>query len=251
MAEFAVKLPDDMKLDKPIKHLLIDLDGTLVGARNVALSVAFTYKVLQKLRQKTKIWPALKAMARATNVSYAARSEQTNQSRIVDIFAEELGMDRAETEKLLLETIREVFPQLQPYFYPMPFAGKFLDWANGRFPITLATNPMWPEDIIKLRVQWANIDPSIFGNITHANKMHSCKPEVSYYEELLEQENLKPEECLLIGNHMENDLAATKLGIPVYIVGPSTEIADIPVRNGAAWLGSFPQLQTALEEHGY
>lgn len=241
----------EMKLNTKIKHLLVDLDGTLVGAHNVGLSVAFTAKMVHYLKRYANIYYILRAIAESFRVHGQNAKFESNQEKIVHVFARYLRMPEEKTEEVLREALMHIFPQLEQYFFPLPHAGDFINWASARFPLTLATNPVWPEEIIKMRVKWADIDPSKFRKITHAEIMHSCKPKITYYEELLKQLDLNAEDCLLIGNHMENDLAATKLGIPVYIVGPSTEITSIPLSKGEAWLGSFPQLKSALIDNGY
>lgn len=44
-----------------------------------------------------------------------------------------------------------------------------------------------------------------------------AKPNPEYFQEILEKLNLNPEECLVVGNDMTEDLCASKIGLPVFI----------------------------------
>jgi len=48
--------------------------------------------------------------------------------------------------------------------------------------------------------------------------MHFCKPNLEYFEEVLSFIDRKPEECLMVGNDVEEDLAAGALGMKTYLV---------------------------------
>jgi FMN phosphatase YigB (HAD superfamily) len=239
-----------MKLKAPVKHLLVDLDGTLLGNRNIALSADFVFQILGALTKYTGLRSAAKLLFAAQQVFSLPSPLATNDIRVVEIVARELGIAVDEARKLVKDLLGGIFPSLEKHFYPMPGAKDFLLWAKDRFPLTLATNPVWPIEIIELRVRWAGVDPSIFSAITHAKQMHACKPSPEYYEEVLAQQGLKAEECLLLGNDVKMDLPATKVGVRVFIVGDFKKVSPLHFKNGKAdaWKGSFHHLQSALEK---
>ncbi len=78
--------------------------------------------------------------------------------------------------------------------------------------------------------------------------MHSCKPELAYYRQILKEEGFEPRECLLVGNDVKNDLPAVNAAIPVFIVNGKKGIKKIPVSKGAApaWSGDFKSLRRFL-----
>ena len=49
-------------------------------------------------------------------------------------------------------------------------------------------------------------------------RMHFCKPNPAYYQEILELLGAKAEECLMIGNDVEEDMVAATLGIKTRLV---------------------------------
>ncbi|MBP2628640.1 MAG: gph [Firmicutes bacterium] len=84
--------------------------------------------------------------------------------------------------------------------------------------IVVATNPIFPMAAVKQRLEWAGVADIPFHHITSYEKSHFCKPNVEYYQEILQQIACRPEECLMIGNDVEEDLAAGKIGIKTYLV---------------------------------
>jgi FMN phosphatase YigB (HAD superfamily) len=105
-----------------------------------------------------------------------------------------------------------------------------------------------------MRVKWAGIDPSIFGFITHVRAMHATKPKPEYYQEILDIQGLKAEDCLLIGDNVKMDLPATRVGIRVFIINSKPKDAKVkihslkyPEARAQAWKGSYMELRTLLE----
>ncbi|MBY0471885.1 HAD family hydrolase [bacterium] len=251
-----------------VKTLLVDLDGTLLGARNLFLRFDFIRKTLRALVPQGSWFRAfrgLKAMDRVykeedASLNLASLAEApTNYNRAIQVFSNEFRVSIERAEQILASVMTFVFPKLERHFYPMPGAQKFLEWAKDRYRLVLATNPVWPEEIIKMRLKWAGVDPSLFSLITHAGIMHAAKPYPNYYREVLQQISCGPGECMLIGNEIKMDLPAVQVGLPVYIViPPSTKEKPLVVdtvpeaaRYGSsakAWKGSFAALQKMLEE---
>lgn len=243
---------------KQIKTLLVDLDGTLLGAYDLIVHIRFIRKTLWRLRKRAGWMNAMKilnvlALVAKSPVKMAHILQNpdklTNAEKASNAVSSVLKMPIEQSEKMLNEVLTGVFPTLSKFFYPMPGAADFILWASGKYPIVLATNPVWPQEIIEMRVKWAGIDPGIFKSITHAKRMNASKPEPLYYEQILSQEGLKPEECILIGNDMKNDLSAVKVGIPVYIVtkkGSGLKSINVKPGEAQAMSGDFDSLKKIL-----
>jgi FMN phosphatase YigB (HAD superfamily) len=58
--------------------------------------------------------------------------------------------------------------------------------------------------------------------------MHYCKPNPSYYLEVLERMGCAPDEALMVGNDVEEDLAAAKVGLKTFLV-----VNEFTVQRGA------------------
>lgn len=233
----------------PVKHLLVDLDGTLLGNKNLSLSYDFLRQALEALKVYGGMRDAARILLSVGNELKRTSKEITNDLRLIEAFAKQTNLTVEEGRNVLREGVMKIFPTLERHFYPIQGAKEFLDWAKDHYSLTLATNPVWPSEIIELRVKWAGVDPSIFKSITHVRKMHAYKPSPDYYGEILEQEGLDAKDCLLIGDNVKMDLPATRVGIRVFIVGPYKKMTPVKLtrQKAPAWKGSYFALRRLLE----
>jgi FMN phosphatase YigB (HAD superfamily) len=202
-----------------VNHLLLDLDGTLLASSGRGLRMNFVSRSIRYLRRRgISSWKALKAIHQMRKALESPGAELTNEQRACQAFARALQMDEAEARSLMHGMVGEVFPTLREHFSEIPGAREFVDWAGSRYALTLATNPVWPREIVDLRLSWAGIDPSRFGYITHAGVMRACKPCVEYYRELLVRLELEPGSALMVGDSRRKDGPAEKAGIKVFLV---------------------------------
>lgn len=231
-----------------IRHLLIDLDGTLLGLRDWPLRIEFIVRAITAFKKHGGFMKSVKVIQAMQNELDHPTSNATNRERVAKVFSQFLEVTPEEADKILNEVAANLFPAVQKHFFPINGASDFLKWAKDRYPMILATNPVWTEDIVKIRMKWADIDPSLFLSITHSGRMHACKPSKNYYLEILNQEKLKDSECILIGNDPKKDLPATEAGIPVFIISNSSELTPLhrPTQKAAAWRGSFENLKQLL-----
>jgi FMN phosphatase YigB (HAD superfamily) len=234
------------------RHLLIDLDGTLLESRGLLLRLEFIARSVGRLRGLAGPLGALRAL-RAVRVALSepalAGTGRTNTRRAAEAFARAVGLAETEAHGLLDAAVGEIFPRLRRHFHPVPGALEFLEWARPRYPLTLATNPVWPEPIVKLRLEWAQVDPAHFTHITHAGVMHACKPSVEYYREVLAlfSGGASPGDFLLVGDDLRKDLPATRAGIPVFILSDEAVATPLDVGAAPAWRGSYAALRALLE----
>lgn len=82
----------------------------------------------------------------------------------------------------------------------------------------LATNPIFPAVATEARIKWAGLQPDDFALYTTYENINYCKPNLSYYKEILSRFGLLPEECIMVGNDVGEDMIAGKLGINVFLL---------------------------------
>ncbi len=83
--------------------------------------------------------------------------------------------------------------------------------------LVLASNPIWPEEVQRMRAGWAGIDRTAFDFITHIGNMSFCKPKLGYYLEICEKTGIGPHECLMVGNDRVNDMIAGRTGMKTFL----------------------------------
>lgn len=231
-----------------ITHLLIDLDGTLLGVRDIPLRIHFTHQIfvsLQKYGSFTRTYRAIRAMFKELGIPSL---HLNNDQRAIQAFAEQMKLPVHQASELIHEIITKLFPTLERFFYPIESAQDFVIWAKDHYSLILATNPVWKEEIVKIRVRWAGLDPALFKLITHSEKMHACKPSKEYYREILELESVSHQNCLLVGNDPKKDLPAALAGIPVFIFSKGAKLKPLKIRGqkAPAWKGDFNDLKSLL-----
>jgi FMN phosphatase YigB (HAD superfamily) len=86
------------------------------------------------------------------------------------------------------------------------------------YSIVIATNPLFPLKAIHHRIRWSGFDPNEFEYITCYENNHYCKPQIKYYEEILTDIRKKPSDCMMIGNDVQEDMIAGKLGMKTYLI---------------------------------
>jgi FMN phosphatase YigB (HAD superfamily) len=237
------------RLDPPVKQLLVDLDGTLLGNRAFPLSIDFTRRAIQHLKRFGGVRLATSTLLAIYRELSRPSKELTNDIRVVQLFARRMNLGLEEARQVLRESISAIFPQLRRHFYPVAGSREFLLWAQRHYPLFLATNPVWSPEIVELRLRWAEIEPAWFSSMTHVRKMHATKPHPEYYDEILAELKRAPSECLLLGDDVKMDLPATKVGIRVFIVGeyPKLERLAPKYARAPAWKGNYAHLRQLLE----
>ena len=93
---------------------------------------------------------------------------------------------------------------------------KFLKENN--YKLIAATNPLFPKVATFARLRWAGVSPDDFELVTTYEDSTFCKPNPKYYNEILQKLNLNPEECLMVGNDVGEDMVAKTLGINVFLL---------------------------------
>ena len=89
---------------------------------------------------------------------------------------------------------------------------------DAGYRLVMATNSWFPESAIKARLRWAGVDAELFEFMTLMDNSHFCKPNPGYYKEILDRLGLAPEECLMVGNDVQEDMSADNLGIKVFLM---------------------------------
>ncbi len=237
-------------LKKKPKHLLIDLDGTLLGNRSIPVTLDFVRLTAAELKSHLGLRQAIQAIFAVHQELKNPSSQECNQRRAIDCLAKRTRWSIKKTEDYFGGSIQRAFQKLEKHFFEIPQAQRFIEWAKTRFQLTLATNPVWPRELVELRLKWGNLDSRDFRLMTTIELMHFSKPDRRYYEEVLALLGSEPHECLMLGNDRKMDLPAVQCGIPVYLMENTKRPGAQPLKTKSAtpaWSGSFAELQKLLE----
>ena len=111
--------------------------------------------------------------------------------------------------------------------------------------VVLATNPIFPAVATESRIRWAGLTPADFELYTTYENIGFCKPNPAYYLEIANRLNVVPEECLMVGNDVTEDMVARSVGMRGFLLTDcliNKERKDI----NQFRRGSFEQLMRCL-----
>lgn len=202
--------------------ILFDLDGTLLPMHEPTFVACF-YKALVQYVAPTGASPEQVGEVLQGSLAYVIANDgkRTNRQAFIDFYdayrqSTGLYIDIAKME----------------HFYATVFdarvrescgcdadAKKVNDYIKStNTPIVVATNPFFPREATHARIRWAGLDPNDFSEITTYENYHYCKPNLHYYDELFERMGLDPKRCLMVGNNVDEDMIASKLGCDVFLI---------------------------------
>lgn len=233
-----------------IKHILFDLDGTLLPMKQEEF-VMFYMPLLAKAYMDSgfsiEVETFLKAVWKGYEAMIGNDGSCTNREVFWRYLEPQLPMGREKAEQIAEIFYSEGFNQAACMTKPTPLAAKAVRAAkkNGK-AVYLATNPVFPRVGTLNRIRWAGLDASDFALITTYEDNCFCKPNPLYFQAILEQFRLKPEECLMIGNDVEEDLSIRSLGVKTFLVTDTMENKkNLPIKT--EYQGSMETLTAFLE----
>ena len=203
-----------------LKAVLFDLDGTLLPMDLDAFLAAFLQDVGTRLAALGLDAKAvIRAVGEGTEAVIRNDGKRSNEDVFRALLADRLGEDAARAVPFFEDYYRHGFHELKKLCGFRPQAGPLMATLKARgLRLILASKPIFPRDAQEARMRWAGVDPADFDYITVSENSTFCKPSPAYYTEILEKNGLRPEECRMIGNDAEDDLAAEEVGIRTYLV---------------------------------
>ena len=232
-----------MKALKESKAILFDLDGTLLPLDFDELLNHYFGLLSKEFSDLAKQDKFVKVLMTGTEKMIRNNGEKTNQKVFLDYFLNELEINSQ--EKLLNridDFYQEKFPQLGAIVQEKNQAAKLVKLLSQDYKLILATNPLFPKQAIIERLNWAKLKVDHFSFITSYENMHYAKPNPNYYQEILEQEELNPKECIMVGNDMQHDMVAKKLGCYTFLVEDFLINREDKPDYDVDWRGSFKEL---------
>lgn len=227
---------------------MFDLDGTLLPMDMEIFSKAYFKELYFSLaKYGLSFEETIEAVLAGTKAMVRNDGECRNAKRFWDCF---LSLTGIKSDTIYEET---------DYFYshefnkarsvtgknPLAVDAVKAASANGR-KVVLATNPLFPHAAQLSRISWIGLKEDDFELITSYESDSFCKPNPRYYKEICRRIGVSPEECLMIGNDIGEDmLAARAAGIDGFLV------TDCLISGGKEWdgpKGSFAEMLEMLKK---
>ncbi len=203
-----------------IKAVLFDLDGTLLPMDQDVFVRAYFGLLAKKLAPHgydpekliEAIWGGTAAMVKNSG-------NATNETVFWNFFSGVFGEQCRDDEPIFDEYYRNEFQSVQASCgFDKRAAGIISFLKSKGIRMALATNPIFPAVATESRIRWAGLNRDDFELVTTYENSRHCKPNPDYYRDVLSALDLLPEECIMVGNDVGEDMIAETLGIQVFLL---------------------------------
>ncbi|MGD8192844.1 HAD family hydrolase [Brevibacillus ginsengisoli] len=217
-------------MSKP-NTLLFDLDGTLLGMRTEEFVHQYIGEISKFLGDRFDTKLVVQSVFGATKAMIMSREpDKTNEQVFTETFLEQTGIAKEEIWPIFDQFYQEVFPNLSHLTYPSPLAKQIVEAAKeAGYRVVVATNPVFPRDAIHSRLAWIELSPDDFELVTVYEESHHTKPNLGYFQEICDRIGVTPADCIMIGNHMQEDMVASKLGMTTFLMTDYLENRGEPI----------------------
>lgn len=203
-----------------VKAVLFDLDGTLLNMDQDEFVNGYFKLLARKMiphgytadKLFDTVW---KGTAEMVKNDGSKTNEEAFWSKAREIYGEKIIEDKPLFDEFYIKDFRgaEVFCKRNPK------AKETVLWLKSSgFRVALATNPVFPISATELRIKWAGLDVSDFELCTAYENSCFAKPNPAYYLDVAKRLSLDPKECLMVGNDVDEDMAAKKVGMGVFLL---------------------------------
>ncbi len=213
-----------------IKAILFDLDNTLLPMDEEKFTKGYFGLLAKKLlpfgyESETLIstvWAGTKAMIKNDGT-------KTNEQVFWEVFEKQYGEKSIKDKKIFDEFYEKDFPQTKIYCQENPHAKDIIELVKSKnIKVILSSNPVFPKVAMLTRLSYVGLRESDFEYITSYENSCYCKPNPKYFEEILQKNNLKPDEVVFFGNSQQEDIIpASSCGIKAYLVDKNPLSYDV------------------------
>lgn len=231
-----------------ITTILFDLDGTLLPMNNDEFTKGY-FKLLAEALAPHGYEPKqlVEAIWAGTAAMVKNDGTQSNETVFWKKFSEIYGEKALADKPLFDEFYKNGFENAKAFCGCNPKAAAAVrKLKEAGYRVVLATNPIFPGEATEIRIRWAGFSPEEFELYTSYENIGFCKPNPEYYRELARRSNAAPEECVMVGNDVTEDMIAQSVGMKVFLLTDcliNKERKDISVFPR----GSFEQLLNYIE----
>ena len=234
-----------------IKAVLFDLDGTLLPMDQDRFTSEYFKELAKKMAPYHEPEELIRSVWAGTKAMIKNDGRQTNEAAFWNTYAGIYGEEARGEEPRFAEFYSTRFGELSGMCGKDPAAGPMVrELRSAGYTLALATNPVFPMVAQEFRIGWAGASPEDFAWVTSYENSSWCKPSPGYYLSILEKIGAAPEETLMVGNDVNEDmLPAAGIGMQVFLLTPC--LINREGRDISAWPnGDFASLRHYIQENG-
>lgn len=234
-----------------VKTILFDLDGTLLPMDQDIFVQSYFKRLAIKLAplgyESKQLFDCI---WKGTGAMILNDGSCLNEEAFWKVFAAIYGKDSLKDKPHFDAFYHNEFQQVQNDCGFNPAAAQCIRlFKSMGLRLALATNPIFPAVATQSRMRWAGLEESDFELYTTYENSRFCKPNLDYYQDILQQLGCDAQDCLMVGNDVSDDMVAEQLGMKVFLLTDcliNKEDVDISRYPN----GSFDALIAYVKQHG-
>ena len=204
----------------PIRCVLFDLDGTLLPLDQDLFIKTYFGELARKLAPLgynpeelfQVIWKGTGAMIKNDG-------SVLNEVRFWNVMRDIYGSKIDDALPYFDDFYAKDFAKVQSVCGFNPKAAETVRELKARgYTVALATQPAFPSVATQNRIRWAGLKPEDFALITTFENSRFCKPNPHYYGGIAQALGVDPQECLMVGNDISDDMPAADIGMKVFLL---------------------------------
>ena len=220
-----------------IKAVLFDLDGTLLPMDYEGFLKLYFGTLAKRMTKYgydpdmliKNIWTGTKAMVMNDGSCM-------NETKFWDVIAGIYGINVLQDKVLFDDFYREEFIAAKEACGFDPMAKETVELVKKQgMKTALATNPIFPMVATRQRIAWAGLEKEDFELCTTYENIGVSKPNPTYYTEIAKRLHVTPEECLMVGNDVSEDMVAKQCGMQVFL------LTDCLLNKNSEDISGYPQ----------
>ena len=202
------------------KAVLFDLDGTLLPMdQDVFVGDYFKRLAEHFVQYGYDPQSLIKNVWKGTMNVINNDGQKTNEKAFWEFFVQTYGEKVLDDIVHFDEFYANEFDKVQSVCGYTSKASELISKLKSKnVTLILATNPIFPAVATHKRMRWAGLDVNDFALVTTYENISYCKPNPKYYIDILNRFSLKPEECIMVGNDVGDDMVARDIGMKVFLL---------------------------------
>ncbi len=199
--------------------VLFDLDGTLLPLDMQKFTDIYFHQMGCMFNDMIEPKLLVKHIWTATQEMVANTEYKTNEEIFMKKFEELINGDISKYKERFDSFYDTLFHKTREAVETQLLIKECVDILKEKnYKLVIATNPMFPRKAIHHRIEWAGLDLKDFSYVTSYEDNHYCKPQLHFYSEVLDVIGKRPDQCMMVGNDVQEDLVAHKLGMKTFLI---------------------------------
>lgn len=200
--------------------VIFDLDGTLLSFdQDEFLKQYFRGVITKFLPHGYAQDVILNALYEGVGAMLKNDGSITNEQAFWDRFTYFIPVDIYFFEKEFINYYNNEFNLISEIVEENKYIHKIMKVLKEKgYELILATNPLFPKVATFNRVKWAKLNWDDFSHVTTYENSSYSKPNINYYKEVLSIRGKKVEECIMVGNDVDEDGVVREIGMDFYLI---------------------------------